>query len=123
MAHEGIFATKAEIDVKVGENVDLTGYTEANINLVSKQIEGYLNSLANFNFSAGFDKLDVNKRGILSEAASNLIAVYFISYNMAGYTSRVEAEDMINLLLSRWQELKGVIKDDRFTKFISNVES
>jgi hypothetical protein len=98
MAHTGIFATSDEILVKAGENVDANGSTEARINALCLQVEALINVTCRFNFSTAYSGLDSAVQGILSEVASNLVAIYIITYNMDGYTSRTEAEDIINVL-------------------------
>ena len=101
MAHEGIFATKAEIDVKVGENVSATAYIEANINDACSQSESFINVLCRYNFSDNYATLNADVKRILSEASACWVAQSFIAYNMVGFTSRIEAENMINVHLYR----------------------
>ena len=121
MAHTGIFATKAECDAKAGENVDATGWTEANINAWCLQAESYINCVCRKNYSDVYAAgLNVDVKYLLTEAASNLVAIYGISYNMAGYTSRIEAEDMINVLWERFQQCIELLKDQKTVTYIDN---
>jgi len=113
MAHTGIFATKAEIDVKVGENVDATGYTEANINNSCAQSESFINVKCRFNFSDAYSGLNADVKRILSELEACWVAVDFIAYNMANYTSRIEAEDMINLHWAKFNMLFEVLQESK----------
>lgn len=121
MAHTGIFATKAEIDVKVGENVDATGYTEANINASCLQAEAYINVACRYNFSDNYAGLNADVQGILSEAAACWVAVDFISYNMAGYTSRIEAEDMINLQWAKFNRCISLLMGKKHETFMKGA--
>lgn len=109
VGHTGIFCTKAEIDLKVGENVDTTGYTEANINAACAQAESMINALCKYNFSDAYTGLNADIKRILSEAAACWVAVDFISYNMNAYTSRSEAESMINLLWAKFNKLIDIL--------------
>ena len=113
MAHEGIFATLAECTAKAGENVDVTGFVEANINDWCAQAESYINIVARNNFSDGYAGLNADVKRILSEAASNLVGIYAITYNMAGYSSIVEVEDMLNILWARLQQCIDALKSDQ----------
>ena len=97
MAHTGIFATSDEILVKAGENYD-TSITEARINNLCSQVESYINSATRYNWSDDYAGLNADVKGILTLIESNLVAAYIISFNMSGFTSRQEAEDMITLL-------------------------
>lgn len=111
MAHTGIFATAAECASKAGENVDITGWVEANINQWCSEAESYINVLCKYNFSDNYATLNADVKKILTEATSNLVGVYGILYNMAGYTSRVEAEDMINVLWARFNQCIRLLQD------------
>lgn len=96
MAHTGIFATSDECLVAAGENYD-TSITEARINDLCAQAESFINVACRFNFSDEYSGLNADVKRILSETAACLVAVRIIAFNMAGYTSRTEAEDMINV--------------------------
>lgn len=121
MAHEGIFATKAECDAKAGANVDVAGWIEANINDWCAQSESYINTLCRYNFSDNYGTLNEDVKMLLSEASSNLVAIYGIMYNMSGYTSRIEAEDMVNLLWARFQQCIDLLKDQKSVTFIEGA--
>lgn len=120
MAHEGIFATSDEILVKAGENYD-NSITEARINALCLQVESLINIICRYNFSDAYAGLNVDVKGILSEVASNLVAIYIISYNMAGYTSRIEAEDMINILRDGALRGLALLRDKKVQDFISGA--
>lgn len=121
MAHEGIFATKAECDSKVGENVDTTGWTEANINQWCAESESYINCICRYNFSDAYAGLNADIKKILTEASSNIVAIYGIQYNMAGFTSRVEAEDMINILWARFNQCIKILSDQKSVTFMKGA--
>lgn len=121
MAHTGIFCTKAEIDYKVGENVDATGYTEANINYACFHAESYINVACHYNFSDSYSSENVDTKYLLSEAAACFIAVDFIAYNMSGYTTRYEAEDMINLHWAKFKRCLDLLKESRNVDFIKSA--
>jgi hypothetical protein len=113
MGHEGIFATKAECDSKAGENVSVTGWTEANINQWNAEVESFINITCRYNFSDNYATLNNDVKKILTEAASNMVAIYGIMYNMASYTDRIEAEDMITFLWARFNQCISLLKDQK----------
>lgn len=120
MAHTGIFATSDEILVKAGENYD-TSITEARINALCLQVESYINAVTRYNWSDVYASLNADVKGILSLLESNLVAAYIISFNMAGYTSRQEAEDMITLLrLEAFNALRD-LKDKKVQDFVNGA--
>jgi hypothetical protein len=111
MAHTGIFATTIECGSKAGENIDTTGWTEANINQWCAEAESFINILCRYNFSDNYAALNADVKKILTECCSNLVAIYGISYNMNPFTTRMEAENMINILWARFQQNIELLKD------------
>ena len=98
MVDTGIFATTAEVERKAGANASATSSAEAYVNDYMTQVESEINVATRHNWSDAYSGLNVDTKGILKEVASNLAAIYVIQYDMSGFTSRVEAEDMINVL-------------------------
>lgn len=121
MAHTGIFATSDEILVKAGESVDATGSTEARINALCVQVESLINCVTRYNWSDAYATLNADVRGILSEVESNLVAIYLIQFNMAGYTTRIEAEDMINVLRDGALRGLSLLRDKKVQDFMTGA--
>ena len=121
MADTGIFATTAEVERKAGANVSTVSKAEAYVNDYMTQAESLINSLVRYNFSDNYSTLNVDVKGILKEVASDLAAIYAIQYDMSGFTSRIEAEDMINIL--RDGALRGIsiLRDKKVQDFINNA--
>jgi len=120
MADTGIFATTAEVQRKAGANASATSNTEAYINDYMTQAESEINAACRFNWSDVYSTLDVDVKGILKQAASNLAAIYVISYDMSGFTSRIEAEDMINILRDGYLRCLKTLKEIKVQDFINN---
>lgn len=109
MAATSILSTDAEMNAMAGENVNTTGWTDANKTAWGLQAENFLNVLAKYNFSDNYASLNVDVKSILNEYVARYVAVCGISYNMADYTSRIEAEDMINLHWARMKEIEKLL--------------
>ncbi len=107
MSDTGIFATTAEIGYKAGANASATSKAEAYTNSFVSQAESRINAECHYNFSDTYAGLNADVKGILKEAASNLAATYVISYDMSGFTSRAEAQSMIDVLMFHYN---GCIK-------------
>jgi len=118
MADTGIFATTEEVQRKAGENASTTSNTEAYINDFISQAESEINAVTRYNWSDAYSELNVDVKGILKEAASNLAAIYVIQYDMSGFTSRIEAEDMINILRDGYLRCIQILKDIKSQTFI-----
>ena len=120
MADTGIFATTVEIQRKAGANASATSKAEAYTNDYISQAEAEINSSVRYNFSDNFATLNADTKNILKEAASNLAAIYVITYDMSGFDSRIEAEDMINVLRDSYLRCIKVLRDKKVEDFILN---
>jgi len=121
MVDTGVFATTAEVERKCGANVSATSKAEAYVNDYMTQVESLINSICRFNFSDAYSGLNADTKGILKEVASNLAAIYAIQYDMSGFTSRVEAEDMINVLRDGALRGLSVLRDKKAQDFINGA--
>ena len=121
MADTGIFATTAEVERKAGANVSSTSITEAYVNDYMTQVEAFINAATRRNWSDDYGSLNVDVKGILKEVASNLAAIYVISYDMSAIVSAsslIEAEDRITIL--RDAALRGIaiLRNENVETFI-----
>lgn len=98
----------------VNNNISGTTYTDDFI----LQAESFVNNVTRYNWNDAFSGLDEDTKSTLREAVSNLAAIYMINYDMSGFTSRSEAETMINVLKSRADECIAVLIDKRVQTFI-----
>ena len=116
-----IFATTAEVARKAGANASATSVASAYVDDYMTQAESYINVTTGYNWSDAYAGLDVDVKGILKEAASNLAAIYVIQYDMSGFTSRIEAEDMINVLFARFVQCMDILTDLGTEKFMRDA--
>jgi hypothetical protein len=121
MADTGIFATTAEVQRKAGANASATSKAEAYVNDFMTQAESEINALCRFNFSDAYSGLNADTKGILKQAASNLAAIYVIQFDMSGFTSRTEAEDMINVLRDGFLRNMSILRDKKAQDFINGA--
>jgi hypothetical protein len=111
MVDSGIFATTAEIGYKAGYGKSATSAAEAYTNSFIAQAESRINVDTEYNWSDVYSTLNVDVKGILKEAASNLAAVYVINYDMSGYSSKAEAQSMIDVLMFNYNECIKILRD------------
>ena len=121
MVDTGIFATTAEVARKAGANASATSVAEAYVNDYMTQAESLINILTRINYSDSYSALNVDVKGVLKEVASNLAAIYVIQYDMSGFTSRIEAEDMINILRDAALRGLSLLRDKKQTDFIDGA--
>lgn len=104
-----IIADQADPLQFCGELVDAT-YTIGTMgDLLGTYIEGYLCALVKYDIVTNWASLNAVYKLIFSEYACRAIAVEAIKYNMAGYTSRIEAEDMINIHVWRMEKIEAIL--------------
>jgi|TARA_Y100000034_G_scaffold96498_1_gene117544 hypothetical protein len=121
MADTGIFATTAEVARKAGTKASATSVAEAYVNDYMTQAESLINTTCRFNFSDAYSTLNADTKGILKEVASNLAAIYVIQWDMSGFTSRIEAEDMINILRDAALRGLSILRDKKAQDFINGA--
>lgn len=126
MADTGIFCNQGDMLAKAGAGVSTTlnaatDTTFTYSNSFITQAESFINVAAKYNFSDTYSSLNVDVKGILREAASCMAAMYAIQYDMSGYTSREEAQTMLNVLSYRFQDCLAQLKEKDKTAFISGA--
>lgn len=124
MTHDVIYATSAECIQKLGKNYNSTDVIEARINELGLQAEGLCNCVGRKVFATdttAFAALSSDVKGILSLIVSNYVGLYGITYDLSGFTSRTEAEDMINILRDGMLAALSVLRDKKTQVFLENA--
>lgn len=85
------------------------------------EAESQINAFTRVNYTDTYSGLNDDTKKILQDVASNLAAIYAIQYDMSGYTSRIEAEDMISVL--RDAAIRGLqlLRDKKVQDFINGA--
>ena len=106
----------------IADTTNVAGFMGAGVNaaftvtmqdLVGVYTEAYLCSLVKYDIVTNWGTMNAIYKLMFSEYACRAIAVEAIKYDMgttATYTSRVEAEDMINVHLYRMQQIEELLK-------------
>ena len=119
MADFGIYIKNADIVARAGTNANATSVATAATDVYVLDVEALINSLTRFNWSdAVTTGLNADVEGILREAGACFCAIYVIQWDMSGFTSRIEAEDMINVLRDRALFAISILRDKKAQKFI-----
>lgn len=123
MAHEGIYATAAQVTQKAGAGASATASAEAFINSFLLQAENYINVMCRVVFATNtteFNALNAGVSSLLTEAASNLAAIYIAQYDLSGYASAREAENIINMNWARFTQCIKLLNEQKAAGFISD---
>ncbi len=122
MAHTGIYVpTIEEFEYKCGLGVSVVSSSEAYANSYIQQAEALINSLSRKVYAAdtaAFTALPATTKYLLTLAASNIAAIYAITYDMSGYSSRIEAEDVINILRDGALQALSLLRDKKTALFL-----
>ena len=117
MVDTGIFATTAEVSRKATSWASTTSNAEAYINDFMTQAESEINCATKYNWTDKYTALNVDVKGILKEASSNLAAIYVIAYDLNNFPSRVIAEDAINILRDSYLRCLAILRDEKVQEF------
>ncbi len=104
--YAGTLCTLSETITKAGANASTSSIIEPLVSQLVKQAEGVICSTTRYDWVNQYSSLDDNTKYILNQTASDLAAIYIITYDMSGYTNMVEAETMINIY--RESALRGL---------------
>ena len=79
----------------------------------SDQTEGKINAITRRDWIGLSASTLTNFKGILDECASSDIAIKIINYDMSGYTSRTEAQTMLDVNRDIFKECIAAINDEK----------
>lgn len=114
MAEAGTLCINANVEHFSGANGSATADAEAYTNVYILEAEGIICAAARYDFVTNYALLTDRAKEFLRDATAGLAAISVISYDMSGYTSRIEAENMINILWAKWKQAKKLIEDQKF---------
>jgi len=121
MAENATFCISGAIAIKVGANVSSAGYTEANRNITAIQAEDFINVITRYNWTDNYAGLNTDVKSVLEEASAAWAAIDFINYDMSGYTSRTEAELMINVNWAKFWKMIELLKNQIAPTYIKGA--
>ena len=119
MADTGIFASGSDVTKKAGAGCSASGASLAFTDVFLSQTESEINAVTRVNYSDTYASLNVDKKGILKEAVSNLAAIYAIQYDMSGYSSLAEATTMIDVLRDGYWRCIKLLEQQNVKDFVS----
>lgn len=108
---------------KAGANVSevMTADADSEIEQFIVEAESYLNAVMRINISGSYATLAPELKNIYHDVVSSHAAMACIAYDMSGYSSRYEAETMLDVLNDRILKGISLIKDKKQTDFINGT--
>lgn len=116
-----ILTTSGLTLLKAGKKVDIAFRNVSGQEMLTAVISGaeaQLCSEARFDFINNLNSVSSQYRALLDDAASSKACIPLILYDMNQYTSRVEAESMINFHLENWNRILNLLRDKKPQDFI-----
>ena len=122
MADAGQFAKDADILLRTGTGANSTVKAAGWFDTIVKDVEAFINSFCRFDFTASdtSSTLNASVRGLLVETAACLAANVGVTWDMSGYSSRTEAEDLINVNRDTALRNLSVLRDKKTQAFIKD---
>ena len=123
MVTTGIYCTDVDVKAKaknISADIDSGDTAETDAWIVAA--ENLINCTARRVFavdSTAFTALPVTTKKLLTEVSSNIAAIYAVTYDMSGFTSRVEAEDMINIFRDAALRGLSILRDKKTQDFLT----
>jgi len=118
MADLGIYTKNADIQARAGINANATNKLTAATDVYVLNIESTINALTRYNWSDGFAALNVDVKGILTEVGASMCAMLVIQSDMSGFTSRAEAETMLDVLNNNVNRGLSILKKKGTERFM-----
>ena len=118
MADAGVFAEDADILLRVGTGASATVKAAGWFDTIILDVEAVINCATRYNWSDAFGSLSGDVSGILTDTAACLAAIEGIAWDMSGFTSRIEAEDMINVLRDIALRNISILRDKKVQTFM-----
>lgn len=112
------YCAYTDVQNKAGANASTTP-DQTMIDTWIEQAEGLINTAAKFNFIDGFAGYDTDIKLILEMATAAVAAISLIAYDPSGYTSRYEAELIMDANWSQYEECIKRLKEKEFKDFIT----
>lgn len=107
-------AVKLKAGYGVSPNITATQYTQ-----MINQAEASICAETRTDVVAGYSGYDATKKKILEDAASSKAAINAINYDMSGYTSRVEAQTMLDVNSDNYFYAIKLLQDSATKSFIT----
>ena len=113
------FADSGAVKLFAGANA--VALTNAQYELLLDKAEAFVNVQSKYDWTTNEALVPSTTKEILQEVTAKLAAMDVISYDMSGFTSRAEAQTMLDVLWSKVVEIVNLLRDDKFRTFVQRA--
>lgn len=110
-------ADTADVLPMMGANVNVA-YTTTMQDTVGLLAEAYICGITRYDAVTNWATIGAIEKALMTEFVSRFIAMQGIAYDMSVFTSRIEAEDMINIHIYRMGQITRLLLDQKVLTFI-----
>jgi hypothetical protein len=109
--------TSGAVKLKAGTNVS-TAITLAQYSGAIENGEAFVTANTKYDWVTNWGSLPANTKQIIADAVSSYAAIEAINFDMSGYTSRMEAQTMLDVNYNRVVDIINMIRDDKYNYFV-----
>ena len=123
MANAGQFAQDTDILLRVGTKASATVKVAGWFDTIILDVEAVINVFTRYDWSTAdaASTLNTSVRGIQNDTGASLAAIQGITWDMSGYSSRTEAEDMVNVLRDTALRNMSILRDMKQQQFMKDA--
>ena len=117
MAMDITMADNADVVPYEGSNIAV-GWTDTERDEVGLQAEAEVCAIVRYDAVTNWAILGAIEKVLMTKYVAMSIAVQGIAFDMSVYTSRIEGENMINILLFNLRKVEKLLQDQKVLTFI-----
>jgi len=118
MAEEGTLCINADVAKFAGSNASTTANVEAYTNVYIKQAEAFVCASARYDYVTNYASVSTIGKELLRNVTSAYAAVMVIEYDMSGYSSKEEAQTMLEFCWNTAVEGINLLRDEKYRQFV-----
>ena len=118
MAEEGTLCVNADVKEECGDLANATYTAEAYTNKYIKKAEGFVSAQSRYNWVTNYASVSAIGKEFLRDCVSKLAAFYVVKQSMSGYTSRTEAQTLLDANWNAVVEMVNLLRDEDFKAFV-----
>lgn len=106
----------AAVKIKAGDKAD--ALTDAEYTAAINRAEGFICSQARYDFVANSGAVSAIGKTLLQDVASSKAAIEVINKDMSGFSSRTEAQVMLDANYTNVVDIINMLRDDKYKEFV-----
>jgi hypothetical protein len=118
MVEAGTLCCNADVLKSAGVYANATAVAEAATNVYIKMAEGFVCTQSRYNWVTNYASVSTIGKEFLRDVTSAYAGIKAMEYDMSGYTSRTEAQTMLDILWSSVVECINLLRDEDFKAFV-----